>query len=138
MSAAPLPVRSVVLVVEDALPIRLVLARSLAEAGYDVLTAPDGQSAISLVEGRRDPLDLVVTDLRMPTMGGKSLAAWLAARYPRLPVIFISGFRPDNPRELSGPFLAKPFSADELLNVVRAALASEPAAAGSAESHAQP
>ncbi|MEO6055236.1 MAG: response regulator, partial [Gemmatimonadales bacterium] len=70
MSAAASPLRALVIVVDDALALRLVMSRTLIDAGYDVLTAPDGYSATILIQGLRTPPDVVVTDLRMPVMRG--------------------------------------------------------------------
>jgi two-component system cell cycle sensor histidine kinase/response regulator CckA len=62
---------------------------------------------------------LVVTDLRMPGMSGEALAEHLRRRTPELPVLFMSGYTsPRTGRRLPGPFLAKPFSQDELLSQV--------------------
>jgi CheY-like chemotaxis protein len=119
---APLSDRPLILVVDDALPVRLVMARSLTGAGYAVITAPDGQSASTLIEGLHTPPDLVITDLRMPRMRGEALAAWLGERYPRLPVIFASGFPQDYDVILPGPLLQKPFTPEALCNVVRRVL----------------
>lgn len=118
--SAPLPL---ILVVDDAHALRLVMSRALRELGYDVLTAPDGQSATVLVRGLRTPPDLVVTDIRMPAMDGEALAAWLAKHYPRVPVIFVSGFPSEAPGELPGPLLAKPFTPEALCAIVRETLA---------------
>jgi CheY-like chemotaxis protein len=114
--------RPLVLVVDDALAVRVVMARTLTDAGYDVLTAPDGQSATTLIQGLRTPPDVVVTDVKMPAMGGEAFAAWLAQHYPRLPVIFVSGFA-DDYEELSGPMLPKPFTPEALSTLVRQTLA---------------
>jgi CheY-like chemotaxis protein len=109
-------------VVDDALALRLVMARTLTDAGYDVLTAPDGLSATTLIQGLRTPPDLVVTDLKMPAMDGEALAGWLTQHYPRLPVIFVSAFAGDH-EELPGPLLPKPFTSDALSALVGQTLA---------------
>jgi CheY-like chemotaxis protein len=122
MSDATPASRPLVVVVDDALALRLVMARTLTEAGYDVLTAPDGMSATTLIQGLRTPPDLVVTDLKMPAMDGEALAEWLVQHYPRLPVIFVSGFAGDH-EELPGPLLPKPFTSDALSALVDRTLA---------------
>jgi two-component system, cell cycle sensor histidine kinase and response regulator CckA len=121
-SAPPHPDRPLVLVVDDQLPVRVVIARSLTEAGYDVLTAPDGQAATTVIQMLRTPPDLVLTDLRMPVMRGEALATWLAAHYPQVPVVFISGFGSYDAEEIPGPVLAKPFTHEGLCAVVAAAI----------------
>jgi CheY-like chemotaxis protein len=114
----PLPDRPLILVVDDALPVRVVMSRALTTAGYDVLTAPDGQAAIIVLQGLHSPPDLVITDLRMPLMDGEALAGWLRRARPQLPIIFVSGF-PTQLQDLPGPFLAKPFTPDDLLQAVQ-------------------
>jgi two-component system cell cycle sensor histidine kinase/response regulator CckA len=122
MAAATHAPRPLVLVVDDALPVRLVMARTLTDAGYDVLTAPDGLSATTLIQGLRNPPDVVVTDVKMPAMGGEALAAWLVQHYPTLPMIFVSGFAGDH-EELPGPMLPKPFTCEALSALVGRTLA---------------
>ena len=56
-------------------------------------------------------------------MDGEALAAWLAKHYPRVPVIFVSGFPSEAPGELPGPLLAKPFTPEALCAIVRETLA---------------
>ncbi len=123
MSAAASPLRALVIVVDDALALRLVMSRTLIDAGYDVLTAPDGYSATILIQGLRTPPDVVVTDLRMPVMRGEALAGWLGTRYPNLPVVFVSGFGAEDLEPLPGPLLHKPFTPATLQSAVRDALA---------------
>jgi DNA-binding response OmpR family regulator len=110
--------RQLIVVVDDAHSVRLVASRALTEAGYDVLTAPDGASAMALIQGLRTPPDLVITDLRMPLLDGQGLAAWLGARYPQVPLIFISAWPEDVDRVLPGPLIEKPFTPAGLCNVV--------------------
>jgi two-component system cell cycle sensor histidine kinase/response regulator CckA len=105
-----------VLVVEDELPVREVLSRTLAEAGYQVLEASNGLDALQLFEGRECGVDVVITDLRMPQMGGRELAARLAERGPVPPILFMSGFNsPRTAGSLPGPVFQKPFENDRLL-----------------------
>jgi two-component system cell cycle sensor histidine kinase/response regulator CckA len=114
--------RRLILVVDDAETVRLLASRALSDEGYDVVTAPDGQSAISVILGLRTPPDLVITDLRMPIVPGEVLAAWLTQHYPQVPVIFISGFPEDPDIILPGPLLEKPFSPAALCQVASAVL----------------
>lgn len=114
--------RPLILVVDDSPTVLLVAWHALTDEGYDVVTAADGQGAISVVLGLRTPPDLVITDLRMPIVPGEVLAAWLTQNYPQVPVIFISGFPEDPDIILPGPLLEKPFTPAALCQVARAVL----------------
>ncbi|MDQ3223161.1 MAG: response regulator [Gemmatimonadota bacterium] len=117
--------RPLVLLVDDDHAVRLVMARTLVEEGYNVLTAPDGQAAITIIQGLHSPPDLVITDLRMPIMGGEELSAWVARHHPGIPVLFVSGFAlVRDARDLPGPVLAKPFLGEDLRARVRERLQS--------------
>ena len=116
--------RPLVIVVDDALALRLVLVRALTEAGFDALSAPDGSAAATLILGLRQEPDVVVTDIRMPVMDGERFASWLAHQYPRVPIVFISGFVEDDP-SLPGPLLTKPFHPEALCSLVRQAIAGQ-------------
>jgi len=122
VSGAPGQSRPLVVVVDDALPVRLLTARMLRDAGYDVLSAHDGIAAVTLIQGLRVQPDLVITDLRMPAMSGEALGRWLQAEYGHLPVLYMSGFVPQDTGELPGFFLSKPFTTDTLLSLVRQAI----------------
>ena len=114
--------RPLILVVDDSPTVLLVVWHALTDEGYDVVTAADGQGAISVVLGLRTPPDLVITDLRMPIVPGEVLAAWLTQNDPQVPVIFISGFPEDPDIILPGPLLEKPFTPAALCQVARAVL----------------
>jgi two-component system cell cycle sensor histidine kinase/response regulator CckA len=100
--------RQTVLLVDDDAMLRSLLARALADEGYAVLIAENGEQALTLVTTLDGQLGLVVTDIRMPVMNGLELAAQLACLHPSLPVLFISGFT--NDRYVPGPVLDKPFT----------------------------
>ena len=114
--------RGAALVVEDEPSVRDMVARVLADQGYDVLQASNGVEALELVDrmGSDGALRLVVTDLAMPVMGGRELARRLAERRPDpVPLLFISGYTDDdlvrqNLLEHGQQFLPKPFSPDAL------------------------
>jgi len=101
---AGLPFR--LLVVDDETSIREVTSAMLAEQGYEVLTAGDGQQALELLAQFRP--DLVITDLRMPRLSGYELLEIMHERFPRLPVIVVSG-------EFSGNDLPPSVAADAFL-----------------------
>jgi CheY-like chemotaxis protein len=110
----------IVLVVDDDPQLRGLVARAVTDAGYQVLTAADGEEALAVARTLDGQLGLVVTDIRMPVMDGVTLAARLTDSHPRVPVLFISGFAPlDQASALPGPLLPKPFTPDQLLRQVR-------------------
>jgi two-component system cell cycle sensor histidine kinase/response regulator CckA len=100
--------RQTVLLVDDDAMLRSLLARALADEGYSVLSAENGEQALTLATTLDGQLGLVVTDIRMPVMNGLELAAQLACLHPPPPVLFISGF--SNDRHVPGPVLDKPFT----------------------------
>lgn len=119
--------RPTVLVVEDEDALRAAIRRLLQEQGYNVLEAQNGATALQLLEGTAAKnVALVLTDLRMPVMDGRQLAAALARRHPSLPIVFMSGFTAQlMDLRLVSPhlaFLAKPFRNEDLLAAVRGKL----------------
>jgi CheY-like chemotaxis protein len=126
--SAPTPSRRkpglTVLLVEDEDGLRTVIRRLLQDEGYSVIEAPNGARALQLLaEGAARQVGLVLTDLRMPIMDGRQLAAALARLQPSLPIVFMSGYTAQlMDMRLVSPeltFLAKPFRNDELLATVR-------------------
>ena len=112
-----------VLVVDDEPVVLQMMARTLLDAGYTVHTAGNGADALALAEQLREPLDLVVTDLRMEPVGGAELAELLFARGFASRFLFVSGFgSAAEYNEEFGPFLAKPFSSERLLAEVSSLL----------------
>ena len=119
-----------ILIVEDEVAVRVLSARILSKAGYTVLSAANGAEALLLCEQRTGGVDLVLTDVVMPEMGGKQLAQKLARRYPAVRVLFMSGY-PDEAIVSRGAlrpgahFIGKPFTAAELTRMVRQVLDDE-------------
>jgi CheY-like chemotaxis protein len=116
-----------VLVVDDEEAVRAVSRRILNSAGYVVLEAADGQEAMELVADYTGGIDLVLTDVVMPRMGGAELAEKLVERQPDIRVIFMSGYPgEDLPPGLGGGMdgnvMSKPFTAEKLLPRVRQVL----------------
>jgi CheY-like chemotaxis protein len=114
-----------ILVVEDNETVLEVTARVLMDAGYDVVTAGDGVAALDIIKSQ-PALDLLITDIRMPRMGGHVLAQQVLEHHPDLPIIYISGYASDwDPRATLGQphiFLSKPFPMEELILAVEALL----------------
>jgi DNA-binding response OmpR family regulator len=106
--------RPTVLIVEDDAILRSILAQALADEGYAVLTADDGEPALAIASTLR--LDLVVTDLLLPLMDGLELADRLAHLEAPPPVLFISGVI--SKRKVPGPVLTKPFGPSAFLGQV--------------------
>ena len=105
------------LVVEDDDAVRSVTARVLRRAGYEVVEARDGIEALAVTRsGER--LDLIVSDVIMPRMGGRALAHALRAEPGAPPLLFVSGHADGSLAEL-GPEVDKPFLPETLLRAVR-------------------
>jgi CheY-like chemotaxis protein len=124
-----------VLVVDDEPVILQMAARLLEAEGYTVLTAVDGAEALRrLAEAPRNgatpgklPVDMVLTDIVMPVLGGRELGDAIARLYPGLPVLFTSGHPGEEMvrRGLLHPgavFIQKPFRPDQLLVRLRSVL----------------
>jgi CheY-like chemotaxis protein len=118
--------KETVLVVEDAESIRKMVCAMLDQAGYRSLEAGDGEEAFHLVQGAPGAVDLILTDVMMPRMGGPELARRVAQQWPALRILFMSGFSADpvvrSIEKSQSLFLAKPFTAGALLDKVRAVL----------------
>jgi PAS domain S-box-containing protein len=116
-----------VLIVEDEDVVRALASRVLASQGYVVLEARNGQEALALVEQSPDRVDLVLTDVVMPEMGGQQLVEQLHQALPDARIMYMSGYSEGDKlqagiRNSPYPFLQKPFSPDSLCLRVREAL----------------
>ena len=113
-----------VLVVEDEEVVRGLVRQMLAGEGYEVLVAQDGEEAIELAG--RSTIDVLLTDLTMPKVGGREVAERLRESQPGLRVIYMSGYAEDLPTGALPPatsFLGKPFTFSELTETVHSLLA---------------
>ena len=81
-----------ILLAEDDDAVRAIARTTLVRAGYHVLSANNGASALVLADGHVGPINLLVTDVIMPGMNGRELAEAMATRRPGLPVLFVSGY----------------------------------------------
>jgi signal transduction histidine kinase len=119
-----------ILLVEDADAVRDLLRETLEETGYDVLEARNGEEALEIVDQHEGQIDLIVSDVVMPRVGGLQLAERLADSRPELRFIFMSGYT-DTTRFEDDPtiaFLQKPFPQSALVEKARAVLEGEAAA----------
>jgi len=112
-----------VLLVEDEAMLRELAVTVLKNLGYEVLTAENGVHALEVVKGLNGaPLDLLITDVVMPEMGGRELAEKLQTLYPRTQTLFCSGYTEDSvisAAEATGRFLQKPYTMATLGQKVR-------------------
>jgi PAS domain S-box-containing protein len=116
-----------VLVAEDERSVRELAVRTLEGAGYRVLSAAGGREALELAGHTAEAVHLLVTDVVMPDLSGKDLAAALLRDRPALRVLYVSGYPQDavGSRGVLDPeveFLPKPFTPAVLLERIRAAL----------------
>jgi two-component system, OmpR family, KDP operon response regulator KdpE len=120
MSAAP----TKVLVIDDERAIRKLLRTGLSTQGYDILEAPDGETALELLA--REP-DMVILDLGLPGVRGLDLLKTIRARSESVPIVVLSS-RSDEAGKVEAldlgadDYVTKPFGMDELLARLRAAL----------------
>ncbi len=119
------PKLQTILIVEDEAVVRELAKIILERAGYCVLEAEDGPTALSIWSQLKDDIDMLITDMVMPNgITGRELAQRLSAERPQLPIIYASGYS----QELTAPnfeetdrrvFLQKPYSPDQLTNLVK-------------------
>ena len=117
-----------ILLVEDEATVRAVAERALTRHGYTVLVAENGEAALEIL-AREPHIDLMVSDVVMPTMDGPTTAREARKSHPGLPILFISGYAEEQLRQSIDldrvAFLAKPFSVQKLAEAVRDALQSK-------------
>ncbi|MCS6865621.1 MAG: PAS domain S-box protein [Gemmataceae bacterium] len=113
-----------ILLVEDEDAVRTIAQIGLENQGYKVVTAHDAHDALHKLEELRQPIDLLITDVVMPELGGRELAETLRAQRPNLRVLYISGYNDDmvlrhGLAEAVANFLQKPFTPASLAQKVR-------------------
>jgi two-component system response regulator PilR (NtrC family) len=116
-----------ILVVDDELSMREFLKILLDKEGYEVSTASEASSAIDLIKCQN--FDLVISDIKMPGMGGLSLLGKIKEINSSLPVIMITAFAsPDNAviamKRGAFDYITKPFKVDEIIKIVKSAISS--------------
>jgi two-component system, cell cycle sensor histidine kinase and response regulator CckA len=117
-----------ILVVEDEDAVRYLACRVLRGNGYRVLEAGDPAAALRIVRDEGQSVDLLVTDIVMPGMSGPALVERLVAGWPDLKVLYITGYAEEaierqGALPAGGALLEKPFTAQQLADSVRQALA---------------
>jgi two-component system response regulator MprA len=114
-----------ILIADDDRAIREALSRALTLEGYDVVQAPDGAAALTLIESAQP--DVAVLDVMMPNVDGLTVCRVLRAERNRIPVLMLTA-RTETPDRVAGldagadDYLPKPFDLDELLARLRALL----------------
>ncbi len=115
-----------IMLVEDEDAVRIFSQRALANKGYDVISATDGESALAMYEQEgQKPIDLLITDVVMPGMDGPTLAQRVRQHNPNLKIIFMSGYTEDKLKDYIGDntyFLPKPFTLKVLAAKVKEVL----------------
>ena len=126
-AAATPPDGATLLIVEDEESVRKLVQVTLAESGYRCLMAADGESALQAASAHAGPIDLLLTDVILPGINGRTLAERLLSVRPGLQVLYMSGYT-DNAivhhgvLDVGTEFINKPFSAQTLRHRVREAL----------------
>ena len=130
-SAAPGPDCSTLLIVEDQDIVRQFVSDSLKAKGFEVVSVCGGAAALNILEQQGDQISLMITDVMMPGMLGTELAVAARQRYPKLRVLFMTGYVEgsvgvndylDDGQEV----ILKPFTPDSLVNRVRDLLQARP------------
>ncbi len=115
----------VILLVEDEDMVRVVAERALARHGYTVITASNGEEGLELL-GSRNDIDLLISDVVMPVMDGPTMVRHARERFPKLPILFMSGYAEEQLRKSidldNVAFVPKPFSVQQLAEAARGAL----------------
>ena len=116
-----------ILILDDEPEIVAIISRALGQHGYEILTATGGAEAIQIVDELGGSIDLLISDVVMPGMGGREVVWHLQERYPRLKVILLSGYA-----DMAGAmqmidseystFLEKPINLKHLAATVREVL----------------
>jgi two-component system, cell cycle sensor histidine kinase and response regulator CckA len=116
-----------ILLVEDEIALRRIVGEMLARLGYTVVESPDSRSAEKVAADYGKPIQLLLTDVVMPELGGWDLASRLKAVRSDLKVLFMSGYTDDTivqqgVLEAGAAYLQKPFTPDALANKIREVL----------------
>jgi two-component system, cell cycle response regulator CpdR len=119
-----------ILLADDEEPVRMLIARALAEDGHQVVATADGVEALEQLAKDGGRFDLLLTDVKMPVMDGIALALAAARDHPNLVILLMTGYADQRERAhgldaLIHDVIAKPFSNQEIRSVVGEALAAK-------------
>ncbi|MBM4287985.1 MAG: response regulator [Deltaproteobacteria bacterium] len=109
-----------ILVADDEMSIRLLYSEELREEGYEVFTASNGIEALEVVD--KEPLDLIILDIKMPEMSGIEVLRQIKEKYPNLPVLLSSAYseyKQDFGTWASEEYLVKSSDLEDLKAAVR-------------------
>jgi CheY-like chemotaxis protein len=125
-----------ILIADDEATIRAYIRNILRTQGFALIEAVDGLDALTKVQHHGEPIDLLLTDVRMPRMDGIALAHSVVQAYPRVPVVYMSGYPFDFEGAAAGErpcaSLSKPFTRKALLDVLERCLHPDTAPGSSA------
>ena len=109
-----------ILLAEDESLLRELGETILRQAGYKVVTAPGAEDLRSLVSEYPDSVDLLLTDVLMPGLGGQELVGLVRRRWPDIRVLYMSGYSSEEIDDLdrAAGFLQKPFTPGELMQKI--------------------
>ena len=114
------------MLVDDEPWVRLLIRRMLTYLGYSLLEASTAEQAMELAASHKAEIDLLLTDVVLPTQSGFELAHRLLRRHPTLKVLYITGHAEESATVREGlrgaPFLNKPFCSNELEASLRGVL----------------
>jgi len=113
---------STILVVEDDAIVRMLIVDVLEELEFNVREAADAEEALAVVKDADTVIDLMMTDVGLPEMDGKQLAAKVRELRPTLPILFASGYAENIDVPAGMQVIAKPFSIDQLRDKVKSML----------------
>ena len=127
IASAPARGSEAILVIEDEDIVRHLACRALRDHGYTVVEARNGSLALSYMQAHAGTIDLVISDVVMPEMGGRDFGINLAALHPGVPILYMSGYTGEDVvqrglLDAGAPFQQKPFTPGILASKVRAML----------------
>ena len=116
-----------ILIAEDDETVRSLVLRALGEDGHDLTATADGAAALEALDRHNGDFDLLLTDVKMPTMDGIALALAAGRGHPQVTIMLMTGYADQRERThkldaLVHDVIAKPFSVEQIKGAVREAL----------------